>query len=167
MLARIKTLGWAWLDKITSADLTAVDANIENALDKRAGQIDTLGSVVTSSGSGRIVPTSAVGADANTSYTIATSGLILKPGALTGDRTYTWLNTGAVANDVVTVVATAGFDIMINNAAAAQIAVVGPNGAAWADITYSGSAWTLLRQGPRVSTADGNAVAVARMWALQ
>ena len=43
-LSRIKPSGWNILEELSSSDLTAVDLNIENALDKRSGQSDFLAS---------------------------------------------------------------------------------------------------------------------------
>lgn len=43
-LSRIKPSGWNILEELSSSDLTAVDLNIENALDKRSGQSDVLAS---------------------------------------------------------------------------------------------------------------------------
>lgn len=53
-IARVKTAGWALNEKLTSAQMNAVDLNVTNALDKRAGQTDTLNSVVTVGSSGEI-----------------------------------------------------------------------------------------------------------------
>lgn len=55
-ITRTKSPDWAVNEVLTSAAMNAVDANITNALDKRSGQSDTLGSAITmSSGSGFIV----------------------------------------------------------------------------------------------------------------
>ena len=49
-LSRTKPGGWTYAEVLTSPQITAVDLNIENALDKRTAHSDTLASDVTVTG---------------------------------------------------------------------------------------------------------------------
>ena len=100
-LVRSKGGGWTLGSKLTAAEITAVDSQIEGALDKRSGQTDTLQSIVTLSG-GRLVKQVQTGADATGTYTIG-NGEIITVSALTADRTYTLGTTGANAGDIMEV----------------------------------------------------------------
>lgn len=80
MITRLKPLGWSTNQTLLSSEISAVDQNIENALDKRSGQTDTLGSDLTVSGTmdvtgtGNRIVLSAAGkivADANGSQILA------------------------------------------------------------------------------------------------
>lgn len=53
-IARIKSPGWGANEKLTSGQQNAIDLNVTNALDKRAGQTDTLASVITVASGGSI-----------------------------------------------------------------------------------------------------------------
>jgi hypothetical protein len=50
MITRVKGPGWAFLEKLTSAQQNQVDINTTYAVDKRAGQTDTLASDVSLTG---------------------------------------------------------------------------------------------------------------------
>ncbi len=65
-ISRVKPATWGIGDLLTSADMNAVDTNATLALDKRSGQTDTLASVVSCAGAGRVIPTFATGANADT-----------------------------------------------------------------------------------------------------
>lgn len=49
-LSRTKPGGWTYAEVLTSTQISAIDANIENALDKRSGQTDTIESDLTVNG---------------------------------------------------------------------------------------------------------------------
>lgn len=53
-ISRVKSAGWSVNEKLTSAQITRVDANTSYALDKRSGQTDALSSVVTVASGGQI-----------------------------------------------------------------------------------------------------------------
>lgn len=53
-IARTKSPGWGVNEKLTSGQQNALDINVTNALDKRAGQTDTLSSAVTVASGGSI-----------------------------------------------------------------------------------------------------------------
>lgn len=81
-ISRAKPAGWGVGDKLTSAEQNQVDTNTTYALDKRAGQTDTLGSVVTVSGDLLLDPTGRVAANANGAIIEASaSGAIIKASA--------------------------------------------------------------------------------------
>lgn len=101
-IARVNAVGWAAFEKLTSTQANGLDINTTYALDKRTGQTDTLESVVTTSGAGRVIPTHAAGANANTNYTAAGGNTVLRiPSTISADRTYTFQNTNASAGDAI------------------------------------------------------------------
>ena len=101
-IARVNAVGWAAFEKLTSTQANGLDINTTYALDKRTGQTDTLESVVTASGAGRVIPTHATGANAATNYTAAGGNTVLRiPSTLTANRTYTFQNTNASAGDAI------------------------------------------------------------------
>src|SRR4051812_2653669 len=69
-ITRVKPTGWATNEKLSSSDMSDVDANTSFALDKRSGQTDTLASVVTVSGA--MTHTAALSA----SSTVSLSGAV-------------------------------------------------------------------------------------------
>lgn len=99
---------WGVGDKLTSAQENALDANTTYALDKRAGETDTLESVVQCSGAGRIIPTVYVGPDANATIDMATGIQIVRAPALTAARTYTLGTATAIDGDTITIFAQSG-----------------------------------------------------------
>jgi hypothetical protein len=151
-LTRVKALGWTLGEKYTSVQATAVDANIEGALDKRSGQTDTLSSVVTAAGSGRIIRRQIDGADADTTYGIANADAIRISDTISANRTYTLSNTGAATGDEILIFsdrAANEFDTLltVRNAALANLIKLGPAGRAmWARFRYNG-AWFLAEFG--------------------
>ena len=101
-IARAYPAGWGAGEKLTSAQQNQVDLNTTYPLDKRAGQTDTLESLISAANAGRIVPTVKVGADADTVYTVADGISVIRiPTTLTANRTYVLSNTGAVDGDTV------------------------------------------------------------------
>lgn len=106
-LIRTNLIGWSLGDTFTAAQANAIDLNIINALDKRPGQTDSLGSRVQCAGAGRIVPTFFTAVDANADITVSDGRSIVYLGTtLTADRTYTLKNTGAVPGDTIRFIAT-------------------------------------------------------------
>lgn len=72
-LQRTKPGGWGYAEVLTSAQISAIDANIENALDKRSGQTDTIDSDLTITGdidmSGDFVLTGDLSVDGYVTFT--------------------------------------------------------------------------------------------------
>lgn len=138
---------WALGEQLTSAQLNALATYNTYALDKRSGQTDTLESVVSCSGAGRVRPSRTAGADANTTYALSSGiSLIDASTGLTAARDYTLSITGASAGDRVFVIGGAqnvtvkdGFDnstMMIVGTSATAAYSVG-------EFIYSGTRWTV------------------------
>lgn len=127
-IARVKPANWGIGEKLTSAQQNQLDTNVTYALDKRSGQTDTLESIVTETGAGRITTASIIGADANTTYAIGDARHIRVTSSLTANREYTLSTTGAQTGDKITVVFESGsFRATIKDAVtSAVLAVVGP-----------------------------------------
>src|SRR5882757_1541759 len=100
-------------DKLTSAQL--------NALDKRLGQTDILGSVITCSASSpaRIIPSKINAANADTTYALSQGINVVYISGLSALRNYTFSNTGAVLGDRISFVWAPGtsFPAVVKNAA--------------------------------------------------
>lgn len=149
-ISRAKGAGWGIGDKLTSSDLNAVDLNIENALDKRSGETDTLESVVSLSGAGRIVSYVYAAPDSTGTINVG-SGVLIRVSGLTAARTYTLGTTGAVSGDVLTFFfGTGSFKGTISYNGGGSSFVLGGDSSSdgrWADFYYDGGAWQLLRNG--------------------
>lgn len=149
-LTRSKSPPWGSGAKLTSGEANAMDAQIENALDKRSGQTDNLGSVVGETGSGRVIPSTLNGLDADTTYAVTTARVIRLAGFITANRTYTLSTTGAFLGDKIkftamqptTLGAPLNFTVTIQNTIPLTLIKIGPNAdALWAEFLYNGSAW--------------------------
>jgi hypothetical protein len=151
--------------KLASGDVNTLNTNVQMALDKRAGQTDTLASIISCTGAGRVVDSYAAGADAATTYLISGANSIINASGITALRTYTLSNAGAVAGDRVMILNPSSFQLIVQNAALAIIAQLGPTTAAsgggangatstWGDFLFNGSAWVLWRSAqPSAPTA--------------
>lgn len=151
-IVRVNGASWGIGDELTSAQMNGVDLNTTYCLDKRSGQTDTLESIVSAAGAGRIVDLLAAGANAATSYTIATARQIrVGDGAVTANRTYTLSATGAVSGDRLTIFCLSDFNytITVLDQASAQLITLG-NGdavdAVWATFVYDGG-WKIEASG--------------------
>lgn len=151
-ITRVNGASWGIGDELTSAQMNGVDLNTTYCLDKRSGQTDTLESIVSAAGAGRIVDLLAAGANAATSYTIATARQIrVGDGAVTANRTYTLSATGALAGDRLTIFCLEDFNytITVLDQASAQLLTLG-NGdavdAVWATFVYD-SGWKVESSG--------------------
>lgn len=150
-ISRVKP-DFALGDKLTSAEMDAIDTNATYALDKRAGQTDTLASIVTCSGAGRLVPAMVVGADANTTYLLSGgNGVIRVTNATTASRSYTLSATGATTGDTITVYCestfSASFEILVKDQSSATMFTLGNADSAdgqWATFVYAGG-WRLFQ----------------------
>lgn len=151
-ISRVNVPGWGIGDEVTSAQMNGVDTNATYALDKRSGQTDTLESIVTLTGAGRLIPTVATGADANTTYQPGGGNLLIRvTSAVTANRNYTLGTTGVQAGDSITILAEASFvtyEITVKDQAAATIFTLGnlnTSDGQWASFVYTGSAWRLFK----------------------
>ena len=159
-ISKVKAAGWGVGEVLTSTQISSVDANIENALDKRSGQTDTLASVVSCSGAGRIVPTLISGADADTTYLISGGNSIIRAEALTAARTYQLSSTGAVTGDLITVMTEeASYTLRVVYGPGLSLAVYlsagAVNASRWATFVYTGATdeWMLLSSSISASIA--------------
>lgn len=175
-ISRVNGSSWGVGDKLTSAQTNALDINTTSALDKRAGQTDTLQSIISCSGAGRIVPSYIAGADADTTYTLS-SGVSVIDGSTvpTAPRNYTLSTTGAIAGDTVVVFGGA-FDITVKVGGTPLLVVgtgnSGLNQSRWGEFIYTGSTWILLsssfpaKQQRQVFTSNGTYTVPADCWKL-
>lgn len=165
-ISRINPPGWGIGDKFTSAQANGLDNNTTYALDKRSGYTDTLQSVVTASGAGRIIKRYAAGADADTTYLVSGANDILDVATLTANRIYTLSNTNAQAGDRLFVLNRSSYYVTVKNAAATTLIVLGSSIAnnaesGWAEFVHTGSSWILSKSSAQTGvsgeefTADG------------
>lgn len=122
--------GWGVGDKLTSAQENQVDINTTYALDKRSGQTDTLESIVSCVGAGRVIPTFSTGWNADTTVTAGGgNSVIYATGVLTADRIYTLSATGAQAGDTVTIINfDSSFLVRVKDQSAVDLCRVGGSG---------------------------------------
>lgn len=150
MISRSYLTGWGVGEKLTSAQMNALDINVTYALDKRAGQTDTLASLVTLAGIGRIVQAPAVGPDADTTYLASgPNRSVVLTSAITADRTYTLSHTDAVDGDTILMYSDGTFAYTITvKDGVTTIGGVGANaatGASWAEFVFRSGAWKQQR----------------------
>ena len=146
---RVKLGGWALLEKLTSSQVTQLDTNVSNAFDIRASQTNSIASVSSFTGAGRLLKSLAYGPNSSVTITAGTaSGYRVT--ALTADRVYALSNTGALLSDEITFVidsGVAGYNVSIRNAADEEIFLLGntdtADGAA-VTVYFDGTAWRAL-----------------------
>ncbi len=149
-IARVNGPGWGSGDELTFTQANGLDLNGTYALDKRAANTDTLSSVVSLAGSGRVIDTIASGANADTTYVVDAANRVIQVTTSVGsDRAYTLSATGAVAGDQITIFCDAGFTrtITVKDQAAATMCLLGnavTSHGHWATFIYS-SGWRLFR----------------------
>ena len=80
-LTRTNGASWGVGDKFTSSQANGLDIMITNALDKRAGQTDSLASLVSCSGAGRVVDSYVAGANADSTYLLSGANSIINAAA--------------------------------------------------------------------------------------
>jgi len=160
-ISRVNGAGWGIGDKVTSTQMNGVDLNTTYALDKRAGQTDTLECVVTLATAGRIIKSLVVGANANTTYTADGGNVAIRvTSAVTANRNYTLSNTNAAAGDEITIYCESSFvtyEITVKDNGGTTIFVLGNTSTAdgqWATFMHNGTDWKVGRggQGSRVQT---------------
>ncbi len=150
---------WGVGDELTTAQINGIDTNTTSALDKRSSQTDTLQSVVSLSGAGRIIQTLAVGANADTSYLVSGGNLCIRvTSAVTANRNYTLSNTNAVTGDAITIYAEPSFvtyEVQIKNGGGTTLYTLGnlvSSDGPWASFVYTGAAWVLAPRGEGLRT---------------
>jgi hypothetical protein len=163
-ISRVLPSGAGLGDVLTSTQITNIDLNATYAVDKRSGQTDTLQSVVSCSGAGRVVPTGVAGADADTT-SLVSSGIqvIDATTGLSAPRIYTLSITGAVTGDQVQVLGGAQNVTVKDGFDNSDMLIVGTaTGANWASATfrYNGTRWRVLtgNLSPSASTSGAGVV---------
>jgi hypothetical protein len=151
-ISRVYPATWGVGDKLTSSQMNQVDANVTNALDKRSGQTDTLQSVVTESGAGRLLPSVVTGADADTTYHVGDGCRVIRlTSAITAPRAYTLSATGAQNGDRIKIIADATLTqvVTIKDQGGTSIFVVSNDGTTgdgtWVGCEYLGG-WLVVEQ---------------------
>lgn len=153
MISRVYPSGWGVGEKLTSAQANALDVAITGALDKRAGQADTLSSVVQAAGAGRIIGSFSKGVDADATFLVSgANGTI--DAEITSPRTYTFGNTNALAGDRIFVLNRTTRLLTIKNAENEVLHLLGRtyvSGAdsTWCELIFDGFAWALLASSAR------------------
>lgn len=154
-ISKVNVPGWGVGDQFTSTQANAFDTKIITALDKTSAG-DTLSGAITLSTAGRIIPSVAVGADADTTYTVGTVTTLRVTSAATASRIYTLSASGAATNDVITIYCESSFNyaITVRDQAASTMYTIGnvtnTNAACdgpWASFIYIGG-WRLLHSAP-------------------
>lgn len=164
-IVRTNPATWGSGDPITSAQINGLDINTTNALDKVSGHTDTLGSIVMATGQGRIIPSSHVGLDANTTYSLSSNGASFiwsAVGTLTANRVYSLSGTGAANGDTVTIqnLSTTFTITVMDASSSATLGVLGLNtvlpdaDAVTMEFIFIGATWTNLNHSrqPRQSS---------------
>jgi hypothetical protein len=165
-IARVKPATWGVGEKLTSGQQNQLDINTTYALDKRSGETDTLESVVSCAGAGRIVGTVIDGPNAATTHPVSSGSSIRLTSAITANREYVLSNTGALAGDTVSIYSetiSPSYTITVRpdnggvGPALAALAYLGFGDgadAAWANFLFNGTAWVLFGAGGRGSPAQ-------------
>lgn len=153
--SRIYAPGWGSGDPFASAQANALDIQLTNALDKRTGQADTLGSVVTCTAgtAGRIIPAHMDAANADTTYTMANGIGVLRVSSISALRNYILSTTGAVTGDKVAFMFQAGttFPAVIKNNAGTILFQLGDGSrpdddGPYAEFVFNVADWILANQ---------------------
>lgn len=144
--------GFSANDKLTSAQLSAIDTNTTYGADKRSGQTDTIESVWSMSGGGRIIPSVTTGSDSNSTVQPGASTNLIRyaSGTLTANRSATLGTTGVVSGDIVAFEIEGGsYEVTIKDQASATMFVLGvldTSEGEWFEAIYLGSAWRPYRR---------------------
>ncbi len=148
---------WSVGEELTSAQLNDLDEQGTFALDKRASETDTLESVVSLAGAGRVVDTVAIGANADTAYVVDADNRVIRVTSAVGaNRAYTLSATGAINGDKIAIYVESSFvtyEIAVKDQAAATMYTLGnlsSSDGTWAEFIYYGG-WRVHRAGaPKV-----------------
>lgn len=142
---------WGVGDKLTSAQANSLDTNATYALDKRAAETDTLESVVSLAGGGRIVENVYVGLDSDAVFAVDSANRVIQvTTAVTANRNYLLLAGGAVTGDQITVYCEPdfGFEVTVQDQSSVAMYALGnlaTSDGAWATFIYIGG-WRLYRR---------------------
>ncbi len=158
-ILRTYPAGWAIGEKLTSAQQNAIDIELTHCLDKRAAQVDTLASVVSLSGAGRIIGKYAVGSDSSLIYYVTGANSMLDVTTLTAERVYIMSNTGAQAGDSIVVLNRSNFLLNIQDHSGNPIVSLGPSitdnaESLYCTIWHTGAGWILAESNRRPAVAQ-------------
>lgn len=146
-LLRTRGVPYATGEEISFADLNSIDSQIEGALDKRAGQTDTLASLVSLGLGGRIVKLSQAGLNADSSYEIGNGEVIVITAAsLTANRQYTLSTTGAIEGDLFEVWVdqmTSIYTVTVRNSGGSALARLGSYDSQRVTFRFDGTDWLM------------------------
>lgn len=154
-IPRVKSPNWGIGEKLTSAQQNQLDTNVTYALDKRTGETDTIGSVITLGATGRIIQSVTGAPNADSTFSIISQVLSMRvgtPNVLTAQRSYTLSNTNAVNGDEISFFfdpdALGSFNVLIKDNGGATLATLGPSGQShWGEFKFISGAWKLKRLG--------------------
>lgn len=138
-------------DKLTTAQINAIDLNATYGLDARSGQTASMQAVATCSGAGRLIKSYVAGANTNNTYTLSSGCSFIDGGAATisgADVTYTLSATGASLNDTIEIRGNAAKPIVVKDGASGTVLVTlipQVNEKALAELFFSGTNWVLRR----------------------
>jgi hypothetical protein len=155
-IARSHPAGWV-AGLLPLGDLNALDTVFTRALDKRAGNTESLASVVTLTGAGRIATSTAVGADADTTYQVGGGANVVRvSSAVTANRVYALSAVGTQTGDVVTFFCDPNFAFEVTITASSQVFVLGNTDDAdgrFASFAYGPTGWLAPTRGTMRSVA--------------
>ena len=141
-------------------NILLIETQLTWKLDKRAGQFENLGSVVNTTGAGRIIDTIVVGANVDTTYLAdgPNRRVRLTNAITTAGLSYTLSNDGAREGDTILVtaedsmptqtVAFVNLFVTVKNAAGVALHTIGnvdACSATWAEFIFAGGAWRTAR----------------------
>lgn len=166
---------WGVGDELLSSQINQLDANTTYALDKRAAETDTLESVVSLTGAGRIVDNVSSGPDADTTFLVDAANRVVEVTTLTADRIYSLSATGAVTGDQLTFYCDPAVTrtVTIKDQAAVTLWLLGNRVTSygnWVTFIYVGG-WQLFRYSKkrlrRTYTADDTLVVPGNVFAME
>lgn len=125
---RVNPGSWAIGAVLTSAQQNQLDIDHAAAFDIRTANTNSVASVTTLTGTGRIIRSAALGTDANTTYLVSGGALILQVNSsITANRNYTLSATNANIGDEITIFCDATFthEITVKDQAANVLFTLG------------------------------------------
>ena len=162
-ILRVNAATWGTGTQLTSGQANQIDLNTTYALDKRGGQVDTLQSIVTATGGGRIVSPPVTGTDGTFVCTMSAGSVFAVPSLSTNQIYLLSRVAGAVLGDVMTIFVSVAstFTATIEDASSAAVLItLGSSGASgtssWCECIYMGGAtgWVLLSASNAIVTTS-------------
>ena len=168
MILRSYPVGWGVGEKLSSGQMNAIDTSLTYALDKRTGQVDTFGSVVTASSPGRLIASVLTASDADLGIDGSTHRNFIRfSSAVLSNRTVTLGTTSTGANDIMTVYCDADFtkEVTVKDQAGVTLAVLGNtiySDSSWGTFVYVGGGWRVLSGGVGTKTRSATFTATGQ-----